>query len=296
MRGSPGIREAAPSRPARAAPVAVGFSRGRVIGTALEEIDHAGLAAFSLRGLARRLGMNASVVAWHVGSRDVVLVEVAAAVLRDAVPAREGGQAWQDWLRGLFRAFRAALHRHPNAASLIGAGIVSNLRPDLPLVETLLTALEVVGVAHDRLLETYNAVQAALVGFVPQGLASMPTKDLPGRQAGIQASLAAVDRAEYPRLARHMPRLLNRAFVLRWQNGAEAPMNGSFDVYVDCIIAGVSAVAGRPVPWSRAASCLLALWHGCLGVPIGTGRATLIEARRIGPAAPFRRAWHQCAA
>lgn len=220
----PGIREAGPSRPARAAPVAVGLSRGGVIGTALEEIDRAGLAAFSPRGLARHLGVNASAAAWHAGSRDVVLAEATAAVLRDAVPAREGGQAWQDWLRGLFRRFRAALHRHPNTAPLIGAGIVSNLRPDLPRVEALLTALEEAGVADDRLVETYNAVQAALVGFVTQELASMPTEALPGWQAGIQASLAAVDRAEYPRLAWHMPRLLNRAFVLRWQDGAEAPM------------------------------------------------------------------------
>lgn len=234
------------SRPARAAPVAVGLSRDAVIDAALAEIDRAGLAAFSLRGLARSLGVNASVVAWHVGNRDVVLAEVTAAVLRDIVPARVGDQAWQDRLRDLFRRFRAALHRHPNTAPLIGAGIVANLRPDLPLVEALLTALEQAGVADDRLVETYNAVQAALVGFVTQELASMPTEDLPKWQTGIQASLAAVDRAAYPRLARHMPRLLNRAFVLRWQNGAEAPMDGSFDVYVDCIIIGVSAMAGRP--------------------------------------------------
>jgi TetR/AcrR family tetracycline transcriptional repressor len=221
--------------------VAVGLSRDAILDAALAEIDGKGLAAFSLRGLARSLGVNASVIVWHIGNRDVVMAEVIRLVLRDSVPPRLSGQPWQAWLRGLFARFRDAVRRHPNTAPLIGADTVSNLRPDLALVEAILSVLVEAGVAEERLCETYNAVQAALVGFVTQELAQMPTEDLPSWQSGIQANLAGADAARYPHVARLLPRLANRAFILRWQNGATAPMNGSFALFVDFLVAGLEA-------------------------------------------------------
>jgi TetR/AcrR family tetracycline transcriptional repressor len=241
--GRPGTivsRQSAPSR-ARAAPVAVGLSREAILAAALAEIDGKGLAAFSLRGLARSLGVNASVIVWHVGNRDAVVAEVIALVLQDSVPPRIPGQPWQDWLRSLFTRFRDAVRRHPNTAPLIGADAVSNLRPDLALVEAVLAVLAEAGVPEERLCETYNAIQAALVGFVTQELARMPTEDLASWQSGIQANLARADAARYPHLVRLLPRLANRAFILRWQNGASAPMDSSFEIFVNCIIAGLEA-------------------------------------------------------
>lgn len=235
-------RPALRAKPARrAAPVAVGLSRDAIVHAALAEIDGKGLGVFSLRGLARSLGVNASVIVWHIGNRDVVVAEVISLVLRDVVPPRLPGQPWQAWLRGLFARFRDAVRRHPNTAPLIGADTVSNLRPDLALVEAILSVLVEAGVPDGRLCETYNAVQAALVGFVTQELAQMPTEDLPSWQSGIQANLATADAARYPQVARLLPQLANRAFILRWQNGATAPMDGSFELFVDFIVAGLEA-------------------------------------------------------
>jgi TetR/AcrR family tetracycline transcriptional repressor len=232
-----------PRKPAssRAAPVAVGLSRETILDAALAEIDGKGLGAFSLRGLARSLGVNASVVVWHVGNRDVVMAEVVRLVLQDSVPPRLPGQTWQEWLRSLFSQFRNAVRRHPNTAPLIGADTVSNLRPDFDLVEAILSVLAEAGVPEDRLCETYNALQAALVGFVTQELARMPTEDLPSWQSGIQANLTGADATRFPHIVRLLPRLTNRAFILRWQNGAAAPMDSSFEVFVTCIIAGLEA-------------------------------------------------------
>jgi AcrR family transcriptional regulator len=233
-------------RATRAAPVAVGLSRAAIIDAALAEIDLGGLPAFSLRGLARALGVNANVIVWHVGNRDAVIAEVIAHVLRDVVPSEMPEEGWEARLRSLFARFRAAMRRHPNTAPLIGADAVSNLRPDLPLIEAILSALEEAGVQPERICETYNTVQAAMVGFVTQELARLPTEDLPGWQARIRAGLEAVDAGRFPTLARHLPRLMNRAFILRWQNGAEVPMESSFEVFVDCVIAGIVASRGEP--------------------------------------------------
>lgn len=224
----------------------MGLRRETILAAALAEIDTQGMAAFSLRGLARRLGVNASVIVWHVGNRDVVLAEVLGLVLQDAVPPREAGQTWQDWLRSLFARFRAAVRQHPNTAPLIGADTVSNLRPDYALVEAILAVLVEAGVPEERLCESYNAVQAALVGFVTQELARIPTEDLPAWQAGIQAHLAEADAERYPNLVRHRARLANRAFILRWQNGVTAPMDSSFAIFVESVIAGLEATLPAP--------------------------------------------------
>ncbi|MFC3127302.1 TetR/AcrR family transcriptional regulator C-terminal domain-containing protein [Pseudoroseomonas globiformis] len=232
-------------QPKRAAPVAVGLSREAIIAAALAEIDSGGLRNFSLRGLARSLGVNTNVIVWHVGDRDTLMAEVLQLVLHDTLPARRSGQDWRGWLRELFVRFRAAVRRHPNTAPLIGADTVSNLRPDFELVEGILAALSDAGVPEDRLCDTYNAVQAALVGFVTQELAQLPTEDLPSWQAGIQANLAGVDAARYPHLVRLLPRMTNRAFILRWQNGAAMPMDGSFGIFVDHVIAGLEASLPR---------------------------------------------------
>ncbi|WP_120010300.1 TetR/AcrR family transcriptional regulator C-terminal domain-containing protein [Teichococcus vastitatis] len=235
-------------RRSRAAPVAVGLSRETILDAALAEIDSKGLAAFSLRGLGRSLGVNASVIVWHVGNRDAVVAEVIRLVLKDCVPPRLPGQAWQSWLRSLFIRFRDAIRRHPNTAPLIGADTVSNLRPDFALVEAILSVLAEAGVPEVRLCETYNAIQAALVGFVTQELARIPTEDLASWQAHIQAGLAEADATRYPHLVRLLPRLRNRAFILRWQNGAVAPMDSSFEIFVSCIIGGLEKSLDGPSP------------------------------------------------
>lgn len=237
-------------RPKRAAPRAIGLTREAVIAAALEEIDSSGLHGFSMRSLARRLGVNATVIVWHVGNRNAVLAEVVKAVQRDLVPPRPAGQPWQERLRQIFTRSRDAVRRHPNVAPLIGAEIVSNARPDLGLVEALLEALCEAGFEGAALRDTYNATHAALVGFTTQELAQMPSEDLAGWRTEMQDHLAGADAEAYPILARERPLLANRAFILRWQNGVEAPMHDAFAIYVDCFISGLATCASRTAPRS----------------------------------------------
>lgn len=226
----------------RAAPVAVGLDRDAVITGAIAEIDVHGLAAFSLRGLARRLGVNASVIVWHVSNRDVVLAEVVARVLGKVVLTHDPDAGWDARLRTLFGRFRDAVRRHPNVAPLIGADIVSNIRPDFALVESILSSLVEAGVPDERLAATYNAVQASLVGFVTQEFARMPSEDVAAWQAEIRRGLATLDPARHPELARRLPALTNRSFVLRWQNGADMPMDDAFAAHVELVIQGVGSL------------------------------------------------------
>jgi TetR/AcrR family transcriptional regulator, tetracycline repressor protein len=229
----------------RAPPIAIGLTREAIVEAALAEIDSGGPETFSVRGLARRLGVNPNVIVWHVGNRDVLLAEVVALLLRDIRPARQPGEPWQAWLRALFDRYRALIRRHPNAASLVGAEMVSNARPDFDLVEAILATLAEAGFPDELLGNAYCAVEAAVVGFTTQEFARMPPGDVADWREEMQARMRGVDPAVHPTLARHLPRLANRAFVLRWQNGAEAPLDGGFEVFVDCVISGLETLLGR---------------------------------------------------
>lgn len=224
----------------RAPPVAVGLTREAIIAAALAEIDRSGLESFSLRTLARRLGVKPNTIAWHVGSRDMLLAEVVALMLRDVTPPRLPGRPWQEWIRDLFVRYRAEIRRHPNAAPLVGAGIVSNVRADLALVEATLATLSEAGFPDGSIGDAYCAVHAAMIGFTTQEFARMPD-DVEGWREEMRERIAGIDAEAYPTLARHLPRLANRAFILRWRNGTEAPLDSGFEMFVSCIIAGLEA-------------------------------------------------------
>lgn len=220
--------------------MAVGLTRDAIVAAALAEIDRSGLDAFSLRALARTLGVKPNTIAWHVGSRDLLFAEVVALLMRDVAPPRDGTLTWQGWVRALFARYRAVIRRHPHAAALVGAGIVSNVRADFAFVEAILATLAEAGFPDAIIGDAYCAVQAAMIGFTTQEFSRMPD-DVAGWREAMRGRLAKIDPLSHPTLARHLPRLANQAFVLRWQNGTEAPLDSGFAMFTNCVIAGLEA-------------------------------------------------------
>src|SRR5262249_10500590 len=165
--------------------------------------------------------------------------------LRDIWRPRGRGD-WQAWLRALFYRYRAAVRRHPNVAPLIGAQLVSNAGIGPELVERILATLAEAGFAGDRLVDAYNTVVSAKVGFVTMELAAAPEEDRARWTAAMRARLRDVDPVRLPMLARNRARLGNRAFILRWENGTTVPLDRSFRLYVEVFIAGLERALGAP--------------------------------------------------
>jgi TetR/AcrR family tetracycline transcriptional repressor len=46
-------------------------------------------------------------------------------------------------------------------------------------------------------------------------------------------------------LAQNMALLGNKAFTLRWQNGTEAPLDASFEAFIEIIISGIAQYASK---------------------------------------------------
>ena len=215
-----------------------GLTEERVLKAALAQIDRSGVAAFSLRDVARALGVYPTAVYWYVKGRGELEGRVVAYALRDIAPP-PASLDWREWLRALFRRYRTAVQRHPNIAPLIGAQLRSNDGMDAELIERVLAVLTAAGFDEETLVDAYNVVIAALVGFITQELAALPDRH-PGKWADAHRQrISTLDAVAYPVLARHLARMANKAFIVRWSNGVEVPLDSSFELFVDVVILGL---------------------------------------------------------
>jgi TetR/AcrR family transcriptional regulator, tetracycline repressor protein len=218
------------------------LNRETVVAAALEEIDRAGLEDFSLRNVAKSLGVYPTAIAWHAANRRQLLADVVTLTLADVRPPGFH-DSWQSYLKQTFHRFREAVRRHPNVAPLIGTQLVANPTIELEFIEGLLSMLTHAGFSGTRLVAAYNCVLAAIVGFTTQEFAPTPTGDSGAWQKETRERLQNVQRVRYPLLADNMKLLGNKAFTLRWQNGTEAPMDASFEAFVQIFIAGLERFA-----------------------------------------------------
>lgn len=218
------------------------LTKDRILTAALGLLDANGLAAFSVRDLAKALDVYPASIYWHVRSRNQLLADMVARVLRDIGPKTEHLR-WQDWLRDLFTRYRTAVRCHPQIAPLIGAQLVSNASIDFDLIERMLAVLGQAGFEGAGLVEAFSVVTAAQVGFVTLEFAPVPQEGGEQWSAEMRALIHSADPQHHPLLAAHLGQMANRSFTLRWENGATAPMDRAFALYVDTVIAGLEHIA-----------------------------------------------------
>jgi AcrR family transcriptional regulator len=239
-----------PTSRTKRAPRNPALSKEKIVAAGLALIDRNGAADFSLRDVARRLGVYPTAIYWHVPGRNALIGEICALAMRDIVPPAPP-RDWRAWLKSLFRRYRAAVRRHPNVAPLLGAQLVSNAGVDARLIEGVLSALTHAGYRGQGLVEAFNVVIAAMSGFVTMEFGPEPAEDPRGWAADLERRVRALGADGHPVLARHLPALANRAFILRWQNGTKVPLDRSFEAFIDSVVRGLAARAprrGRPRP------------------------------------------------
>ena len=222
------------------------LSKDVIVVAALELIDRAGIESFSVRNVAKKLHVFPTAIYWHVGDRNKLLGDVLALVLRDLSSA-EDAATWQDWIRALFIRYREIIRKHPNVALLIGVQLVANANVDFALIETILTRLEQAGFAGAKLVAAYNVVLGGMVGFTTHEFARVPDDNTAAWRSLVRRNIAALDSRHFPRIARHLPALTNKAFILRWQNGVDVPLDDGFAMFTEALILGLEAIAHQKV-------------------------------------------------
>lgn len=219
----------------------VGLDKAQIVNAAIEQIDQRGLAAFSMRELARTLGVSPAVIYWHVGGRqEDLFAEVSAVITAALTDEFEPEQSWQERLRSVFRRYRYLVHQHPKVAPLLGAQMKSNGVANLVWVETVLAALAEAGFEGEGLRDAFNVLIGGLSGFVTMELAPPPADDSSGWQQTFADRVASIDAEHFPHTHAVLPLITNRIFVLRWQNGADVSYDSSFEMLLDIIIDGLA--------------------------------------------------------
>jgi TetR/AcrR family transcriptional regulator, tetracycline repressor protein len=223
------------------------ISRDTIIHASLEYIDAHGLEKFSMRGVARQLGLAPAAVHYWVKDKSALFAELSAYLLAQVeVPDRH--LPWDFFVARLAANYRTVTHNNPRAAPLLNVSIVGNTELEFPFAESLLRALHDGGFRGQGLIDAYNTVIGCLFGFVGLEMAPAPenAKEWEGRR---QQVLSNVDDNDFPFIARNRPLLERGSFVIRWQSGIDLPLDQAFHASVDTVIRGLrSRLADSPAP------------------------------------------------
>lgn len=213
------------------------LSRQHILRVALELIDAQGLTKFSIKKLANQLGVYPTAVTWHVGSKDELITALTALIFDDVKLPDDRDTDWAEWLLDTARVVRSHMHRHPNLVPIAGSTLTP-VPPSLPFVERVLRVLIRAGHEGDGLLHAYNAFVGALLGWVSIEL-SRPSLSPERARAKYERDLGEIDPNLYTAVVEYRELLSDRAFLVRWSNGVNNPMNASFDVMIRALIEGI---------------------------------------------------------
>ena len=202
------------------------INKDQIVRCALAIIDEQGLEALNMRKLASTFGVYPTAIYWYVKNKNTLLAEISSLVLQECMPPLHDGD-WKCWIRQLFENYRAAVRMHPNMATLIGAHLMTNETPSLDLVETTLLMLKRAKFADANLVEAYNTVIAAMVGFVTIEYAQI-TPEPRSRAVSVRQRLDATDASTHPLVLEHRDALENKSFILRWENGVRVPLDSQW--------------------------------------------------------------------
>lgn len=217
----------------------------RVVNAGLELLDEVGVAGFTVRALAKRLGTYPATLYWHVGNRSQLLAAIVDRALGEVQVGDPGSVRWQDWLRQAGREYRRVIHRHPNLAPLVVSQLIVSA-PATRLVETVLAVLDGAGFRGEALARAFNTYIGSLVGWVSAELSATPADADSAWQEAFAARVDALPAREFPVIAANRGYLADEVFALRWHGGAERPLDASFEFAVEAWIAGLAAWLDPP--------------------------------------------------
>jgi AcrR family transcriptional regulator len=214
----------------------VALDREVIIRHALAYINEHGLENFSMRGIAREVGVYPAAIYWHVDDRTTLLTEVAGHLV-ELVELPDRHLPWDVWIRALATNYRQVLHRYPRAGPLLTLNVISNSELYFGLTDAILDVLHRAGFRGQGLVDAYNVVIGCLVGFVGFELAPAPLDEKWVKAR--EREWEELDGQRYPRIADAYELLDRGAFVIRRQSAVDLPLDKAFEAAVDTVIRGL---------------------------------------------------------
>lgn len=198
------------------------LSREHLINEALVVLDRDGPSRFSLRRLAKHLGVTPMALYNHVAGKRELLQAIADSVVGNVEyqPVRGG---WQKVVAQCFRTLRAACLAHPGAISVIES---ADTLPDKVFrsMEITLSALQRAGFGEEDALRTYSLLTTFTLGQV--------SYQIKGWARGVDPTAAAIEG----RISRRtFPAVIDAAVHKPWD------FDAAFEFGLSVILAGLRA-------------------------------------------------------
>jgi AcrR family transcriptional regulator len=216
------------------------ISREAIVTAAIQLLDREGLSALSMRRLADQLGAGAASLYWHVGSKDGLLDLVLDQVIGEQKVPDPDPDRWQEQIKEVARAQRAATLRHPWVVR-VSIGRIPMGPGALQYSERILAILRSGGLPPHLAVQGYLLLIATINGFTidetgVDDSAPSPLTDPDRRQEAADMArdyVAALPPSRFPNMT-----ALADEFAL-------ADPDERFDLLIDIFIEGLSRRAAQ---------------------------------------------------
>jgi AcrR family transcriptional regulator len=204
------------------------LSREAVVGAAMGAADREGLAALSMRSVAKRLGVEAMSLYHHVANKEDMLDAMVDAVFAEFHAPRVAGD-WVEEMCQRSRSARQVLKRHPWAVGLMDSRRNAGFET-LRHHDAVLGCLREAGFSLTLAGHAFALLDAHLYGFLVQEL-SLPFEGEQDLAELADAIMTALPEGELPYF---------REFTLQHALQPGYAFGNEFDVGLELIIEGLA--------------------------------------------------------
>ena len=223
-------------KPKRKAGTRAGLTKAAIATAAAKLLEAPGAGEFSLRKLAKAMGVVPATVHAHFkGGFNAVSGAIAIAALSDVAPPFKPTQQPADYLREVFWNILKVLHGRPTVANCVVLQISANVLLVPVLAERLLLSLDELGVPKNAQPKMLRRAMGAIFDMIlTQSTQSKPAVQ---KRASLQldAEIKGLSPTEFPHLAE-----LRKALIAEAASATAHPPSADLAAqHVDRLIAGL---------------------------------------------------------
>ncbi|QWF77771.1 TetR/AcrR family transcriptional regulator [Amycolatopsis sp. CA-230715] len=206
------------------------LSQAVVLSEAVSLADREGLAAVTIRRLAKDLGVTPMALYWHFRDKGLLMAALGDRILGEVDLAVDGRARWSEQFHRVLTALVTALRKHPWAGALITSSACES--PGyLAALEKVLAILRGAGFSAKEATDISRHALSTVMSLV----ANQPGNASPAQTEEVRRYYEALPRERYP----HVVEAAGPLTTCEDQDS-------HYEFGLDLMVAGVVAMAPRP--------------------------------------------------
>ena len=176
------------------------LDRQLILREAFAVLNDAGLEGLTVRRLAGRLNVQAPALYWHFKSKQNLLDEMAAEVMRRSLEkstALDTMQDWADWASAYYNSLRTTLLAYRDGAKMFSGTYLTDVNLYAPM-EASLRRLTDAGFTLRQAVVGLSALYSYTIGFVIEEQATETAPGEPNPQYDLAVREKRVSKEQYP--------------------------------------------------------------------------------------------------